>query len=120
MTITFKIMRKKIANWLVRLAMKINPVQTIPVFEKNDVYQPKVCGSAYSISKKDIKAYKKDTGEKSTRAAVRALIRKGKAKAKHDIFDCIEACCLQERVYANGGDTVVEMKCNLYVPKENR
>lgn len=120
MTITFKIMRKKIANWLVRLAVKINPVQTIPVFEKNDVYQPKMCGSAYSISKKDIKAYKKDTGEKSTRAAVRALIRKGKAKAKHDIFDCIEACCLQERVYANGGDTVVEMKCNLYVPKENR
>ena len=113
-------MRKKIANWLVRLAVKINPVQTIPVFEKNDVYQPKMCGSAYSISKKDIKAYKKDTGEKSTRAAVRALIRKGKAKAKHDIFDCIEACCLQERVYANGGDTVVEMKCNLYVPKENR
>lgn len=112
-------MRKKIANWLVRLAVKVNPVQTIPVFEKNDVDKPKVCGSAYSISKKDIKEYKKDTGEKSTRAAVRALIRKAETKAKHDIFYAIENNYLQKMVYTKDGDTVLELRCNLYVCKES-
>lgn len=112
-------MRKKIASWLVLLAVRINPQQTVPVFEKEEVYKPMTCGSAYSIGKKDIKAYKKDTGEKSTRAAMRALIKKAEAKAKHDIFYAIENNDLQKMVYTKDGDTVVELRCNLYVCKKS-
>ena len=77
------------------------------------------CGSAYSIGKKDIKAYKKDTGEKSTRAAMRALIRKAENKAKQDIFYAIEKNDLQRSVYTKDGETIVELRCNLYVRKED-
>lgn len=112
-------MKKKLATWLHRLASKICP-SVVHTFDEEVLYEPKVCGKAYSIGKKEIKTFKKSSkfSEPSTREAIRELTKDALAKAKKDVFSTIESKIMEQRIYKNGNDTVVEVKVNCYVAKK--
>lgn len=65
-------MKREIAIWLFKLARKLYPIR-VSVFERKETYEPKVCGSAYSIGKNCIRHYKREHRIKSMRDALRKM-----------------------------------------------
>ena len=63
-------MKKKLAAMLTKMALRLNPdaaVQAVvPVYEE---YEAKAIGVGREITKNDIRKFKRETGEKSTRKA---------------------------------------------------
>lgn len=110
-------MRRKVAIWLFRLARKLYPIR-VSVFERKEVYVPKVCDSAYSIDKNCIRLYKRDHHIKSTRDALRKMTKETLEQAKKDVLNTIEAKLMRQRVYEKDGKTIVEVKVNCYVNNE--
>ena len=110
-------MKKKVAIWLFKLARKIYPIP-VTVFEQEDVYEPKICAKAYSIDKNCIRHYKRNKNIKTMREALRELKKETLAEAKKDVLNTIEAKVMKQRVYERGGKTIVEVKVNCYVSKE--
>lgn len=110
-------MKKKIAIWLFKMSRKLYPIN-VTVFEQQEVYEPKICRKAYSIDKKSIRLYKRENHIKSTREALRELTKESLAKAKKDVLRTIEAKLMKQRVYDKNGETIVEVKVNCYVTKE--
>ena len=110
-------MKKRIALWLLMLERKLHPA-TIDIFEQEEKYEPKVCAKAYSIDKACIRRYKRKKQVKSTREALRLLTNETLAQAKEDVLSTIEARLMKQRVYKKNGKTVVEVKVNCYVKKE--
>lgn len=111
-------MRKLLSNFLVKLALKVNPKQLVDVFVETTTYEPKVCGRAYGIDKKYIKEIKKDKGIKSTREAKRFAVKKVLEQASNEVLGLIKEQIMQERIYEKGNKTIVEIRVNCYVPKE--
>lgn len=110
-------MKKKIAIWLFEIARKLYPTY-ITVFEQKEVYEPKICAKAYSIDKNCIRRYRRDNHIKTMREALRELTKESLAKAKKDVLNTIEAKLMKQRVYEKNGETIVEVKVNCYVAKE--
>lgn len=112
-------MKKKLATWLHRLASKICPSVDY-TFDEEVLYEPKICGIAYVITKKDIKNYKANSkfAIPSTREALRELTKEKILKAKKSVFGTIENSIMEQRIYKKGNDTVVEVKVNCYVAKK--
>lgn len=110
-------MKKKIAIWLFKLSRKFYPTNAT-VFEQEEVYEPKICAKAYSIDKKCVRRYRRDNHVKSSREAKRELIKDSLAKAKKDVLCTIESKLMKQRVYEKNGETIVEVKVNCYVSKE--
>ncbi len=110
-------MRKKIATLLTKLAMRLNPEATItavvPTYEN---YEASAIGAAQELTKNDLRKFKQNNGEKSSRKAMRQLIDETiKAQANrilHTAHGIIEVS-----VYKKGDSTVVESRLNVYVKK---
>lgn len=103
-------MKKKIAIWLFKLARRLYPI-SVTVFEQKEILEPKVCAKAYSIDKNYIRHYKRDHHVKSMREALREITKETLAQAKKDVLNTIES-------YQKDGNTIVEVKVNCYVSKE--
>lgn len=112
-------MRKRLSNFLVRLALKVNPKQFVDVFVEETKYEPKVCGRSYSIDKKYIKEIKKDKDLKSTREAKRFAVKEVLEQARNEVLDLIKERIMQERIYEKENKTIVEIRVNCYVPKKS-
>ena len=110
-------MKKKIAIFLFKLARRLYPT-CVTAFEQKETLEPKVCAKAYSIDKKYIRNYKRDHHIKSMREALREITNATLAQVKKDVFNTIEARIMKQRVYQKNGDTIVEVKVNCYVAKE--
>lgn len=110
-------MKKKIAIWLFKLARKIYPI-SVTVFEQKEVYEPKICAKAYRIDKSCIRHYKRNNNIKTMREALRELKKETLAQAKKEVLSTIEAKVMKQRMYEKGGETIVEVKVNCYVSKE--
>lgn len=110
-------MKKKIAILLFKLARKLYPT-SVTVFEQRDIYEPKVCGKAYSIDKKCIRHYRRNHHIKSMREALRELTKESLEKAKKDVLSTIEVQLMEQRVYKKNDETIVEVRVNCYVAKE--
>lgn len=110
-------MKKKIAIWLYKLSRKLYPTNAT-IFEQEEVYEPKICAKAYSIDKKCVRRYRRDNHVKSSREAMRELTKESLVKAKKDVLSTIEAKLMQQRIYEKNGETIVEVKVNCYVAKE--
>ena len=52
-------MKKRISNWLIRLAEKINPQERLRSIERIDNYEAKKLGICLVRTKKEIKDYRK-------------------------------------------------------------
>lgn len=107
-------MKKKIAIWLFKLSRRLYPIR-VTVFEQ---IEPKVCAKAYSIDKNYIRHYKRDHHIKSMREALREITKETLAQAKKDVLNTIESKIMKQRVFRKGGKTIVEVKVNCYVFKE--
>lgn len=110
-------MKKKIAILLFKIARKLYPI-SVTVFEKKEIYEPKICAKAYSIDKKHIRHYKRERNIKSMREALREITKSTLAAVKKDVLDTIESKLMKQRVYEKNGETIVEVKVNCYVSKE--
>ena len=110
-------MKKKIAIGLFKLSRKLYPTNAT-VFEQDEVYEPKICAKAYSIDKNCVRRYRRDNHVKSSREAKRELIKESLAEAKKDVIGTIEAKLMQQHIYEKNGETIVEVKVNCYVAKE--
>nr|DAL73730.1 MAG TPA: hypothetical protein [Caudoviricetes sp.] len=110
-------MKKKIAIWLFKLARRLYPI-SVTVFEQKEILEPKVCAKAYSIDKNYIRHYKRDHHVKSMREALREIIKETLAQAKKDVLNTIESKIMKQRVYQKDGKTIIEVKVNCYVSKE--
>lgn len=110
-------MKKKIAIWLFKLARRLYPI-SVTVFEQKEILEPKVCAKAYRIDKNYIRHYKRDHHVKSMREALHEITKETLAQAKKDVLNTIESKIMKQRVYQKDGDTIVEVKVNCYVSKE--
>jgi hypothetical protein len=110
-------MKKKIAIWLFKLSRRLYPI-SVTVFEQKEVLEPKVCAKAYSIDNNYIRHYKRDYHIKSMREALREITKETLAQAKKDVLNTIESKIMKQRVYLKDGKTIVEVKVNCYVSKE--
>lgn len=108
--------RRTLAQWLVQLARRICPNDKTIKYEEVETYKPMVCGRAYSISKKDVKYYKIDHNESSSRVALRNLTKETLQKARKEVLDTISRKIMEESVYSENGDTIVKVKVNCYIP----
>ena len=52
------------------------------------------------------------------REALREITNATLVQAKKDVFNTIEARIMKQRVYQKNGETIVEVKVNCYVAKE--
>ena len=112
-------MKKRIALWLFMLARRLYPA-TVDIFEQEEKYEPKICAKAYSIDKACIRRYKREKQVKSTREALRLITKETLAQAKEDVLSTIGSRLMKQRVYQKDGKTVVEVKVNCYVIKEEK
>lgn len=108
--------KRTLAQWLVHLARKLCPEDKTIKYEDTVTYKPMVCGKAYSISKKDVKYYKIDHHENSSRVALRNLTKETLNKAKREVLDTICRQIMEESVYTENGQTIVKVKVNCYIP----
>lgn len=111
-------MRKKIATLLTKLAMRLNPEATItavvPTYEN---YEASAIGAAQELTKNDLRKFKQNNGEKSSRKAMRQLIDETiKAQASR-ILNTAHGI-IEVSTYKRGDSTVVESRLNVYVRKE--
>ena len=110
-------MKKKLAAILTRLALRLNPEAAIesvvPVYEH---YEAKSIGVGREITKADIRKYKQETGEKSTRKAKRKLVDKVRKINIDTIFNTARGV-VDEKIYSKGDSVIVESRLNVYVKK---
>lgn len=112
-------MRKKLAALLTRWAMRLNPEAAVeavvPTYEH---YEAKAIGIGREITKNDLRKFKKSSGEKSSRKALRMLIDETIKHNSANIIGTVNGLGLVEaKVYRRGESTIVESKLNVYVKK---
>ena len=113
-------MKKKLAALLTKWALKLNPEAAIeavvPVYEN---YEAKTIGIGREITKSDIRKFKKETGEKSTRKATKILVDKVRKSNLDNIFNTA-VNIVEEKIYGKGDSTIVESRLNVYVKKADQ
>lgn len=113
-------MKKKLAALLTKWALKLNPEAAIeavvPVYEN---YEAKTIGIGREITKNDIRKFKKETGEKSTRKATKMLVDKVRKSNLDNIFNTA-VNIVEEKIYCKGDSTIVESRLNVYVKKADQ
>ena len=115
-------MKKKISNWLIRLASKINPQERLSSIERVDNYKAKKLGICLARTKKEIKDYRKKmkTNEGwSNRKADEILIRELQNEVRQSIINSINQRGLIEYSVEKVGDELhVTGEINVYIKKE--
>ena len=110
-------MKKRLARLLTKWAIRLNPEAAteavVPIYEH---YEATAIGAAQELTKNDLRKFKQNNGEKSSRKAMRKLIDETvDAQAKrilHTAHGIIEVS-----TYKRGDSTVVESRLNVYVRK---
>lgn len=115
-------MRKRISDWLVKLAKKINPQERLSSIERIDYYEAKKLGICLGRTKKEIKEYRKkmkhDEGW-SNRKADEMLIKEAKSEVRQSIISSINQRGLIEFHVEKVGDELhVSGEIKVYVKKE--
>lgn len=115
-------MRKRISNWLVTLAEKINPTERLSSIERVDNYEAKKLGICIGRTKKEIKDYRKkikhDEGW-SNRKADEMLIKEVKSEVRQSIISSINQRGLIEYHVEKVGDELhVSGEIKVYIKKE--
>lgn len=112
-------MKKKLAAMLTKMALRLNPdaaVQAVvPVYEE---YEAKAIGVGGEITKNDIRKFKRETGEKSTRKATKLLVDKTRKSNLDSIFATASGI-IEEKIYKKEDSIIVESRLNVYVKKED-
>lgn len=97
------------------MAQKLSPVE---YYAEVDKYVPRECASAYSITKKDIKDYRKSR-HCSLREAKGALVKECKHRNLVRIVNSLSKNKIViERVYSDGEDTIVETRLKVLVHED--
>ena len=113
-------MKKKLAALFTKWAMKLNPEAAIqavvPIYEN---YEAKAIGIGRELTKNDLRKFKKESGEKSSRKAMRMLIDE---TIKHNLSGIFNTAkdIVEVSVYQKGDSTVVECRLNVYVKKADQ
>lgn len=115
-------MRKRISNWLIRLAEKINPQERLKSIEQMDNYEAKKLGICIGCTKKEIKDYRKkmkhDEGW-SNRKSDEMLIKEVKSEVRQSIISSINQRGLIEYHIEKVGDELhVSGEIKVYIKKE--
>lgn len=115
-------MRKRISNWLVSLAEKINPKERWNSIERIDNYEAKKLGICLGRTNKEIKDYRKkmkhDEGW-SNRKADDMLIKEVKNEVRQSIINSINQRGLIEYSVCKVGDELhVAGEIKVYIKKE--
>ena len=110
-------MKKKVSIWLVKLALKLNPLAQSYCVPEYKEYEAKAIGAAWAVSDEDVKKYKRKHHIKGKGKARKLLINE-KVLAQHNsILDKADTLIFSY-VYEKDGQTVVESRLNVYVPKK--
>ena len=110
-------MKKKLSTWLVKIAMKMNPLaheNCVPQFKE---YEASAIGAAWAVTDDDILKYKRKHRIKGKGKARRCLINE-KVLAQHNAILNKADTLIFSQVYEKDGQTVIESRLNVYVPKE--
>lgn len=115
-------MKKRISNWLIRLAEKINPQEWLSSIERVDNYEAKKLGICLVQTKKEIKDYRKkkklDEGL-SNRKSDEMLIKEVKDEVRQLIISSINQRGLIEYSVEKVGDELhVTGEIKVYIKKE--
>lgn len=110
-------MKKKLASLLVKWAMKLNPEATITAAVPTYMdYEAKSIGIGQELTKNDLRKFKQNNGEKSSRKAIKALIDETIKQHARRIADTAKGI-IEVSVYKRGDSTFVESRLNVYVKK---
>ena len=113
-------MKKKLAALFTKWAMKLNPEAAIqavvPIYEN---YEAKAIGIGRELTKNDLRKFKKESGEKSSRKAMRMLIDETIRHNLSSIFNTAKDI-VEVSVYKRGESTIVESRLNVYVKKADQ
>jgi hypothetical protein len=113
-------MKKKLAALLTKWAMKLNPEAAIsavvPIYEH---YEAKAIGIGHEITKNELRKFKRENNEKSSRKALRMLIDE---TIKHNLSGIFNTAkdIVEVSVYRQGESTIVESRLNVYVKKADQ
>jgi hypothetical protein len=115
-------MRKRISDWLVILAEKINPKEQLSSIERIDYYEAKKLGICLGRTKKEIKDYRKkmkhDEGW-SNRRADEMLIKDIKNEVRQSIVNSIcQRGLIEYSVEKVGDELHVSGEIKVYIKKE--
>ena len=110
-------MKKRIASLLIRLAETLDPLAPEKRVRAIEGYEPKQIGCAWSVTSNDIRRFKRETGEKSTRKVMPKLIEKFLSEQRKAIINEAERM-IETRVYKDSGQTIVESRLNVYAQSE--
>jgi hypothetical protein len=110
-------MKKKLATTLTKWALKLNPEAAVeavvPVYEN---YEATAIGVAQEITKNDLRKYKRESGEKSSRKAIKQVVDDTIRSQANRILNTAHGI-IEVSVYKKGDSTVVESRLNVYVKK---
>ena len=110
-------MKKKLSEWLLRVAKKLNPQGVIENVPEVEDYKPMKIGMRVTVDKKDIRKYKFDN-HVSEREARKAMISEAKRQIRNHVIDVITKDSLIEYVSAQEGkDMYVEGHLKVYIKK---
>ena len=110
-------MRKKIASLLIKLADKLDPLAPEKRVRPLVGYEPKQIGCAWPVTSNDIRRFKKDIDEKSTRKAMPKLIDKFQSEQRKAILREADKM-IEFRTYKEDGQVIVETRLNVYAQSE--
>lgn len=115
-------MKKRISNWLIRLAGKINPQERLSSIERIANYEARKLGICLARTKKEIKEYRKrkkaDEGW-SNRKADEMLVRETRNEIRQSIINAINQKGLIEYIVCKVGDEIhVSGEIKVYIKKE--
>lgn len=116
-------MKKKISNWLIRLALKINPQERLSSIEQVDNYEAKKLGICLTRTKKEIKDYRKKMKldeDWSNRKSDEMLIKEVKNEVRQSIINSIIQRGLIEYFVEKVGDALhVTGEIKVYIKKNH-
>lgn len=102
-----------------KLAIKLNPLSHRYCVPEYKEYEASSIGAAWAISDDDVREYKRKHHFKGFGKARKRLITE-KVIAQHKCILDKADTLIYSHVYEQDGQTVVESKLNVYVPKKSK
>lgn len=109
--------RVKIAKMLISLAMWLTPKAQRMLIQKMDKYKAQHIGTAWGLTKKDMKKFMAANPDTPKKEARKATIKEILGEQREAILTTA-ASLIEYRTYNKHGQTIIESRLNVYVPKE--
>ena len=115
-------MRKRLANWFLLVARRLDPEIYVENAQVIEDYDAKKIGLTYVVTRKDIKEYRfKDGARMSHRDGKRCLFNEVRKKIRQHIIGCIDALRLIDYdVVIDNGDYKISGDLKVYVRKKEQ